>query len=281
MPAAIHGSAWFLMAAGYSYSGWTKLASPSWLDGSALRHVLDNPLARPGPLRDALRSMPDPSLRLATWWALAAELTFLPLALLARLRPWLWAALLLMHVQILLLVDFVDLSLGMLLLHGFTFDPAWIRARPREGRDEVFYDGTCGLCHRGVRFLVAEDPDGGRFRFAPLDSPAARSAVASMPPSGLPDSFVVRTAEGTVLVRSAAVRRVLERLGGIWRVVAAGLRLVPAAIRDRAYDAVAASRHRLFRRPADACPVTPAHLRARFTPAPPGGPHGEPPPGAS
>src|SRR5262249_40266522 len=39
--------AWALMAIGYSYSGYTKLVSPSWLDGSALARVLQNPLARP------------------------------------------------------------------------------------------------------------------------------------------------------------------------------------------------------------------------------------------
>ena len=46
--AATASAAWFLLAAGYSFSGYTKLVSPSWLDGTALAHVLDNPLARPG-----------------------------------------------------------------------------------------------------------------------------------------------------------------------------------------------------------------------------------------
>ena len=54
MPPAMHAAAWIVMAVGYSYSGCTKLGSQSWLDGTALRHVLENPLARPGALRDAL-----------------------------------------------------------------------------------------------------------------------------------------------------------------------------------------------------------------------------------
>ena len=40
------------MAVGYTFSGVTKLPSPSWRDGTALARILDNPLARPGPLRD-------------------------------------------------------------------------------------------------------------------------------------------------------------------------------------------------------------------------------------
>ncbi len=40
---------WIVMAVGYSYSGLTKLPSPSWQDGSAVAYVLHSPLARPGP----------------------------------------------------------------------------------------------------------------------------------------------------------------------------------------------------------------------------------------
>ena len=57
-PASVYWTAWILLAAGYSYSGWMKLLSPSWIDGSALLHILQNPLARPGPLRDALLRAP-------------------------------------------------------------------------------------------------------------------------------------------------------------------------------------------------------------------------------
>jgi hypothetical protein len=37
-----------------------------------------------------------------------------------------------MHAGLVVVVDFADLSLGMLLLHAFTFDPAWL-ARWRRG----------------------------------------------------------------------------------------------------------------------------------------------------
>src|SRR5690606_35998735 len=51
-PAWIFRGAWFLMAAGYTFSGLVKLGSPSWVDGTAFRHLVDNPLARPGLFRD-------------------------------------------------------------------------------------------------------------------------------------------------------------------------------------------------------------------------------------
>jgi predicted DCC family thiol-disulfide oxidoreductase YuxK len=60
------------------------------------------------------------------------------------------------------------------------------------------------------------------------------------------------------------VIHILERIGGPWRLAGGLFALVPQAIRDLGYDGIARVRHRLFRRPTDACPVTPPELRARF-----------------
>jgi len=128
----------------------------------------------------------------------------------------------------------------------------------------VFYDGGCGLCHRAVRFAIAHDADGSRFRFASLDSEGFRRRVPAASRAGLPDSIVALTPDGTLLLRSAAVMHVLERVGGGWKVVGRLLQLVPRVVRDAGYDAVARIRYQLFARPTDACPVTPPELRARF-----------------
>jgi hypothetical protein len=127
MPPLVFAAAWILMALGYTYSGYTKLVSPSWLDGTAVVRVLESPLARPGPLRHLLLGLPTSVLRLANWGALSLELGFTPLVLVRRARPWLWLAMLGMHLSLIALIDFADLSLGMVMLHLFTFDPAWVR----------------------------------------------------------------------------------------------------------------------------------------------------------
>ncbi len=128
----------------------------------------------------------------------------------------------------------------------------------------VFYDGACGLCHRTVRFAIARDRDGSRFRFAALGSEAFRRLVPEALRRGLPDSIIVVTADGTLLARSAAVIHILERIGGPWRLPGEFLALVPGGIRDFGYDRIARARHRLFGRPTDACPVSSPELRARF-----------------
>ena len=48
-PWMVFFSAWVLMAVGYTFSGVDKLlTSPSWRDGTAIVHLVNNPLARPG-----------------------------------------------------------------------------------------------------------------------------------------------------------------------------------------------------------------------------------------
>ncbi len=264
MPPMIFAAAWIVMAVGYSYSGYTKLISPSWADGSAIERVLNNPLARTGFLRQALFGLPSGALQVATWGSLALELFFAPLAVFRRLRPWLWCSMLLMHVSLVLLIDFADLSLGMVMLHLFTFDPAWLRPVRSAEPAVIFYDGNCGLCHRFVRFALAEDRSGASFRFAPLGGEAFRRSVSNDQRASLPDSIVVRTADRGLLTRSAAVVHALRSLGGVWRFVAWVLVLIPAKLRDRLYDGVAGIRYRLFERPAQACPMVPPHLRTRF-----------------
>jgi predicted DCC family thiol-disulfide oxidoreductase YuxK len=128
----------------------------------------------------------------------------------------------------------------------------------------VFYDGACGLCHRTVRFAIARDRDGSRFRFAALGGETFRRLVPEMARVGLPDSIVVLTPDGRLLTRSSAVVHILERIGGSWRLPGGLLSLIPRAIRDLGYNGIARIRHLIFERPTDACPVTPPALRKRF-----------------
>ena len=130
--------------------------------------------------------------------------------------------------------------------------------------ERLFYDGTCALCHGAVRFVLARDRDGSAFRFAPLDSEAFRRAAPPALRATLPDSLVVETADGTLLTRSDAVIRVLERLGPPWRPLGRLARLVPRVLRDALYDLVARVRYRVFGREPEACPVIPKQLRSRF-----------------
>ncbi len=132
-------------------------------------------------------------------------------------------------------------------------------------REILFYDGDCGLCHRSVQFVLARD-EAERFHFAPLDGPTFRERVPEATRSDLPDTMVLLTRDGRMLIRSDAAVHVLRALGGPWRFAARGLELIPKSLRDAGYDFIARIRKRLFRAPEGECPLVAPPLRARFEP---------------
>ncbi len=248
-PAMVFWSAWLLMASGYTFSGLVKLQSPSWVDGTAFLHLLENPLARPGFCRDLLLKLGPPGIAALTWSILALEILFLPLCLFRKGRMFAWIAMVCMHLGILLVIDFADLSLGMVMIHLFTFDPAWFPARNDVRMPFLFYDGRCGLCNWVVRFLRREDST-ARIQFAPLQSDMAQSFLRA---HGLPtqdfDSLVFVTdhpdRSPPYCLRTTAVLSGLDEIGGLWRIVA-WLTVIPASWRDPFYDFVARTRYRVF-----------------------------------
>jgi predicted DCC family thiol-disulfide oxidoreductase YuxK len=123
----------------------------------------------------------------------------------------------------------------------------------------LLYDGTCGFCARSVQFVLAHDRR-GTVRFGPLQGACGRALVAAHPELHAVDS-VVWYDGARVRVRSDAVLAVLRHLGGGWRVLAAAGRVVPRALRDALYDAVARRRFTLVAR---ACLLPRPEERARF-----------------
>ncbi len=124
-PRSLWRGAWMILALGYSVSGYAKLDSPTWVDGSALGLVVDMPHAARHPLADLVLSFPAWLMQLATWAALAGELLFAPLCVHWSGRSVAWSIMTLMHVVLLVLMNFREISVAMLLVHVFTFDTRW------------------------------------------------------------------------------------------------------------------------------------------------------------
>ena len=127
MPAALFRAAWIVMAVAYSVSGLAKLATPEWIDGSALSYVLEMPFARRGGAAAVLQSLPAIAMSLMTWLALLGEVAFAPLSLFRTGRAVAWTIMVAMHLMLLVAMDFAELTAGMLLIHIFTFDQRWLR----------------------------------------------------------------------------------------------------------------------------------------------------------
>lgn len=145
---------------------------------------------------------------------------------------------------------------------GAPSNTAQVDPRP----EMLFYDGHCALCHGTVKFVLQRDRSGAAFRFAPLQGATFAARVPERARKPLPDSIVVLTAGGTLLVRSDAVIYILSRLGRGWRLAAGMLRVIPRPLRDMAYDFVARVRYCVFGTKSDVCPVAPPDSRSRFDP---------------
>jgi len=113
----------------------------------------------------------------------------------------------------------------------------------------VLYDGVCGLCNQFVQFLLKRDHR-DRFRFASLQSEVAAQLLRrhGTDAADLDTVYVVvdygKPSE-RLLSRSDAIIHLLQRLGGIWTVFAAG-KILPKSFRDSFYKFVATNRYRVF-----------------------------------
>ena len=130
-------------------------------------------------------------------------------------------------------------------------------------RPLLLFDGVCNLCDGAVRFVIANDP-AGRFRFAPLQSGAARSVLAGtgVDPDAL-ESLVLVDEGGAVHVGAEAALGVGDRLRPPWPALAAAARAAPRPLREAAYRFVARHRYRVFGT-REACRVPTPAERDRF-----------------
>jgi predicted DCC family thiol-disulfide oxidoreductase YuxK len=138
-------------------------------------------------------------------------------------------------------------------------------AAPPVSRDGplLFYDGSCGVCHLWVRFLLWAEPE-GEVRFAPLGGDSFQRRIPAAEREALPDSLVLVTTDGRVLTRSAAILTLLDQMSGFWRLLGRMGALVPRPLADALYDGVARTRRRLAPKPSGDCPVVPGPGRSRF-----------------
>jgi predicted DCC family thiol-disulfide oxidoreductase YuxK len=152
---------------------------------------------------------------------------------------------------------------------------------PADDAPILLFDGTCGLCHGFVQFLLKRDRK-GTMRLTTLEGPIGIAILARHPVAKGVDSvvWVDRQADGrtggqedgqavrrtggqeSVSVKSDAALAAFRYLGMPWSLLSWS-RMVPRFIRDRVYDFVARNRYQWFGR-FDSCPLPSAEDRARY-----------------
>ncbi|MCB1120512.1 MAG: DUF393 domain-containing protein [Verrucomicrobiae bacterium] len=127
----------------------------------------------------------------------------------------------------------------------------------------LFYDGDCGLCHRFVLFVLKHEVS-PEFQFAPLQGSTFRNRFSEEERKQFPDSLILVTGEGEVLLLSDAAVFAMKTLSPGWRRLGSVIGVFPKPIRDLGYRFVAAVRRSIFRKPEGVCPMLPPELRGRF-----------------
>lgn len=110
----------------------------------------------------------------------------------------------------------------------------------------VIFDGNCQLCNFSVNILRRADKD-NRLAFIPFQRLFLHPELPVLPKleSVVPNTVVVISMEGVVLVKSNAIIYALRALGGIFRIFVLA-KVVPRFIRDWLYDLIARNRYLLF-----------------------------------
>lgn len=127
----------------------------------------------------------------------------------------------------------------------------------------VLYDGTCGLCHKSVKWILRHEGD-QEIRFAPLQGPTAAELRAKHPEIPENVDTVVLVEDGKARLRSKAFFYISRHLRSPWRFMYK-LRWLPAIVLDLGYRFIAAIRYRVWGR-VDACELPSPEQRARFLP---------------
>jgi predicted DCC family thiol-disulfide oxidoreductase YuxK len=113
----------------------------------------------------------------------------------------------------------------------------------------VLYDGVCGLCNRGVQFLLKRDRH-DIFRFAPLQGDLAATVLKrhGIDPSQLDTVYAILNHgqdSEQLLGKSDAALFFAQALGGFWSIGRLGA-VIPRPLRNALYDFVARHRYQVF-----------------------------------
>lgn len=124
----------------------------------------------------------------------------------------------------------------------------------------VLFDGVCNYCNAMVNFSIRHDPE-KKFKYATLQSDIGQRLLAEHGIGKDVDS-VILIEDGKAYMHSTAGLRIVRKMSGIYSLCYVFI-IVPAFIRDWAYELFAKYRYRLFGR-TDTCMIPTPDMRERF-----------------
>lgn len=127
----------------------------------------------------------------------------------------------------------------------------------------VLFDGVCNFCNGSVQFILKYDRSRS-IHFASLQSEEARVLLAPFGKAAEDMYSILLIHNGRLYDRTSAALRVGRIMGGLLRVVAWIVWLIPRPLRNWMYDRFAANRYRLFGKKKETCRMPKPAERGRF-----------------
>lgn len=125
----------------------------------------------------------------------------------------------------------------------------------------VLFDGVCHFCNNSVNFITDRDPE-KTFVFAPLQSDYAKNILKTFgEQTEIIDSIIV-VHNNKLYKRSRAALEIAKRLNALWPLCYSAI-IIPAFIRDIAYNIIAKNRYKWFGK-MDACRIPTPEMRERY-----------------
>jgi len=138
---------------------------------------------------------------------------------------------------------------------------SWLKASQPQTDAILFYDGTCAFCDAIVRFVLIRDKN-DLLNFAPLQGETIKEKNIDILDL---DSIILSTQNGETLYKSDASIALLERLGGIWFIMAKIIKLIPKILRDMMYDFIAKIRYKIAGKIENkTCPLLPKNYQSKI-----------------
>ena len=141
------------------------------------------------------------------------------------------------------------------------FPPTWMKRAQPKHKAILFFDGSCAFCSALVRFVIVRDRD-DLLTFAPLQGETIKEKhihIADL------DTVILYIENGEILYKSDAIIALLERLGGLWFIIAKVSQCIPKILRDFVYDFIAKIRYKIAGEiDHSSCPILPKNYQSKI-----------------
>jgi predicted DCC family thiol-disulfide oxidoreductase YuxK len=129
-----------------------------------------------------------------------------------------------------------------------------------ESKSIVFYDGTCGLCHGSIQWLLRRE-NANRFLFATQQGPVFEKLLNTP----LKEEAIVYFRDGVIHEDAQALAYICKDLGKAWPVFYYLWAILPKALSRYLYFGIAKRRYGIFGK-ANSCALPPLEQRKQFLP---------------